>query len=268
MRCEDVRLELAAVVTGREEPPAGVLRHVAGCPRCARERDALAETVGLLASISTPRADLREETIAAASSDDVARLVRTAVPALPPEEFRAKVLAASTAGGAVVPLRVGRRKGAVWSAAAVTVAAVVSLAWWGLRGDGPGEAGAFASIPRGHDLVEVTLRGETEAQATLTHYRHDNYRLTLSTAGYDVTPPGYQYAVWLRGHGGEVPLGGFRLKHEDVFTIPFAIAVDPARYPEIVVTLEPVDGEPAMTGTVVSSARLDAGSVHHGEYDE
>ena len=131
----------------------------------------------------------------------------------------------------------------------------------GGRGDAEG-------IPAGHQTQVVALSGSGPSRAIVDHYRHDNFRITLSVEGYEPTPPGVRYAVWVRGAGGDVAIGTFRLKRPDAFRIPFALGVNPSEYSELVVTLEPNDGDPELTGEVVTQGSFDPATVHHGTYDD
>ncbi|MBA2725517.1 MAG: anti-sigma factor [Actinobacteria bacterium] len=123
------------------------------------------------------------------------------------------------------------------------------------------------NIPEGHETQILEVQGMGPPVVEVRHYRHDNFRLTLSVEGYEATPVGFHYAVWVRGEPGDVGIGTFRLKRSDDFEIPFAVGVNPTEYPDILVTLEPNDGDPALTGDVVSEAHFDLETVHHGGYN-
>jgi hypothetical protein len=225
------------------------------------------------AGVVSPPTHVRDGVMASIVAETLGPALRTAVSTLPPEGLGAKV-----AQAIISPLEAARsrrppRLRGLLSAAATFGALVFAIVSWSQLQDArdqlrDGRPIPSSGIPEGHETQVLTLGGEMTGNATLVHYRHDNFRLTLSVDGFDVTPAGFQYAVWLRGDGGDVPLGGFRLKRQDDFKVAFAIAVDPALYPEIVVTLEPTDGNEMLTGKVVSSAMLDVASVHHGKYDK
>ena len=220
------------------------------------------------AHIASPAPHVRDGVIATVLADRLGPRMHNALAERPPANLRDKVLG-QVGPDNVTELRDRSRRREMALAVIGVAAAVLALFVFVQLRDGSTDGSSFpAAIPTGHDVQEIALEGKFAADATLTHYRHDNYRLVLSVEGYPVTPPRTQYAVWLRGDSGVVPIGGFRLKGADDFRVPFAIAVDPARFPEIVVTLEPVDGDPDLTGEVVNSAVLDAGSVHHGTYEE
>ena len=79
---------------------------------------------------------------------------------------------------------------------------------------------------------------------------------------------GFHYAVWVRGETGDVSIGTFRLQRPDDFDIPFALGVNPSEFPELVVSIEPNDGNPRLTGEVVTSGQFDLDRVHHGIYED
>lgn len=123
-------------------------------------------------------------------------------------------------------------------------------------------------MPEGHKTQIVGLEGMGPDELEVRHYRHDNFRLTLSTDGFEPTLAGFHYAVWVRGSDGDVAIGTFRIKRPDDFEIPFALGVNPSEYPELVITLEPNDGDPALTGEIVTSGEFDLETVHHGSYND
>lgn len=278
MNCEDLRDDLVAWIRNELDHARAneIAQHLQYCSACAEEKAELEEmmTVLVLASPAVPPANLRSAVMGAMTTENFAPELRRAVPALPPSELKAKTIAAARRNQPASVLRMSRlpfRPREIMFAAAAMIAIVfASMTWLQLQDARRSTTGVPSAeeIPRGHKMQSFALEGDVESKAELTHYRHDNYRLVLSVAGYEVTPPGFQYSVWLRGPQGDVPLGGFRLKKRDDFTVPFAIAVDPVHYPEVVVTLEPLDGSPALEGKVVNSATLDVGAVHHGEYEE
>lgn len=279
MNCEEVRADLVAWIRDELDFARAndIAQHLQSCSACAEEQAELEETMTILvlASPAEPPANLRSTVMTAMIAENFAPELRRAVPGLPPTELKAKTVAAARRDQPGSIRRSSRlssfRPREIAFAAAATVAIVfASVTWLQLQDARRSTTGAPSEegIPRGHNMQSFVLKGDVESKAGLAHYRHDNYRLILSTAGYEVTPPGFQYSVWLRGPQGDVPLGGFRLKRQDDFTVPFAIAVDPVQYPQVVVTLEPLDGSPALDGEVVNSATLDVRSVHHGEYEE
>lgn len=251
-------------------------RHLSSCDACRSELAEVEwtmETLGTFAA-ERPAPHLRAGVLATAESERLAPLLVHAVE--PPRPgLKATVLAAveresqKTTGASVIPLKPrGQRVARLLAAAALVVAGIVfgsTLGGNGLFGtDTPTEE----EIPRGHETQTVALSGSGPSSATIDHYRHDNFRLNLSVEGYDPTPSGSHYAVWVRGKSGDVAIGTFRLKQLDDFTIPFALGVNPTEYPELVVTLEPNDGDPALTGPIVTRGRFDVETVQHGQYED
>ncbi|MDR7275095.1 anti-sigma factor [Catenuloplanes atrovinosus] len=109
------------------------------------------------------------------------------------------------------------------------------------------------------------LEGGTEYAATGADGATGTVRLVptgtgtgvvLEPDGLPAAPEGSYYAAWLRGpDGATVPLGSF---HERRTGIPIFLwsAVEPAAFPELVVTLQSENDQPGPTGPEVLTARL------------
>lgn len=266
MKCASVQPELFSLIRA-EDAPVEVAHHVEHCISCTEEMGSLKDVVTAIeaAGVIRPPEHLRAAVLERALEESVGTELRLAVPALPPVALKERVMAATKAQPVrLAPRRKTNVRELIFAAAAI-IALVFATFSYVQRDE---EGGSGGEIPRGHDMQTVALSGEVGAKGTLTHYRHDNYRLSLSVEGYEVTPPDFQYAVWLRGPEGDVPLGGFRIKRPDDFVVPYAIAVDPVEYPRLVVTLEPIDGDERLTGDVVSEGRLDPAKVYHGDYQD
>lgn len=218
-------------------------------------------------AVAAPSSDLRYGLLGAVEAQDLRPLLVHAVDQPSPAVRQQVLEAVREEPGSLPSLSRARRRRdvaqRVLAAAAVVIVAVT--AGWLLRGD-TGTTGD--EIPVGHETQVVALRGMGPSEAAVRHFRHDNFRLTLSVSGFRPTPAGFHYAVWVQGQDGDVAVGTFRLKSDDAFDIPFAIGVNPSEYPELLVTLEPNDGDPALTGEIVTRGRFDPQSVHHGDYDE
>jgi anti-sigma-K factor RskA len=277
MKCEQVRPELFGLINAEldEVEFERVRSHCLSCSSCASEGDALRSTIASLQSaapIALPT-ELKSAVLDAAANDEMGRRLAEAVPVLPPDRLKERVLSTVRAEGADRPERAVHRKvirlrPREWVFAAAAVFALVFGGFMWLRLDDGGTGTPPGRIPRGHDMQTFALEGRVDSEATLTHYAHDNFRLSMSMSGYDPNPAGTYYAVWLRGPRGDVALGGFRLKRPDDITVPFAIAVDPAEYQTVLVTLEPEDGDPLLNGEVVSRGVLDREMIHHGTYEK
>ncbi len=278
MNCEGVRQdlplhlrdELSVVDRGHLEA------HLASCGSCTSELEAVRQIMASIQAngIEPPSSDLRAVVLAMAEADRLAPMLSRAVEP-PRAELKQQVLGAiqreakNAHRPATVSVLARHRKQVARAlvAAAILVAGVVLGSVFGTEDPSVGTV-AIGSVPLGHETQVVTLEGMGPSNAVVRHYRHDNFRLILSVVGYEVTPAGFHYAVWVRGSAGDVAIGTFRLKRSDTFDIPFAIGVNPTDYPELAVTLEPDDGDPALTGQIVTRGRFDPKSVHHGTYDE
>lgn len=277
MDCEQVLIELPSLLRGELGPEleSEVQRHLAGCDRCRTELVELESTLTLVsaAGVSSGSPELRASVLGAAEAASLSSLLSFAVPP-PPARIKEELMAAAeatlpAASGTVVPLVRSRRTtvARVLASAAILVAGIVlgSTVFGNDRADRTDLAG---EIPEGHETQILALVGMGPPEAMVRHYRHDNFRVTLSVEGFEATPAGSHYAVWVRGDDGDVAVGTFRLKRDDDFKIPFAVGVNPSEYPAFVVTLEPNDGNPLLTGDVVTEGSFDPSQVHHGRYDE
>ena len=277
MRCDDVRIELPLYARdGAGGEMGGIVHHLDSCPGCREDLRELRETIALVKESAgeRPGAELRSAVLGAVEATSLGPLLAHAT-APPPAALKRTVMAAieREAGGSpsasVTRLAPRRLQAArILAAAAILVAGVV-LGSTIVSDRGPVvESAGPGTIPEGHETQTVALEGAGPATAEVRHYRHDNFRITLSMDGFDTTPPGHHYAVWVRGPEGDVAVGTFRLKAQDDFEIPFAVGVNPTEYPQLVVSLEPNDGDPALTGEVVTEGRFDPATVHHGSYDD
>lgn len=274
MTCEKVSIELPFHLRGELDAVTelSVTEHLRGCETCRHDLVDLETTLQLIgSSAAVPPAHMRTDVLSAVEASHLGPLLEHVV-VPPPPELRRRVLAAVEREGAdptsvavFSPRRA--RLPRLLATAALILAGVVggyTLAD-SLNRD---ETNGVTAIPEGHETQVVALSGMGPPNASVRHYRHDNFRITLSVRGFEVTPVGSHYAVWVRGPEGDVPIGTFRLKHADDFDIPFAVGVNPSKYPEFVVTMEPNDGDPRLTGEVVTEGRFDLGTIHHGTYDD
>lgn len=277
MDCDGVREELPLLTRGELDPGRQhmVEEHLAACGACRAELAELESLLTLVGAVgaAAPAPELRDSVLGSVEAANLSSLLSLAVEA-PPARVKENVMAAAredadaTPVATVTPLSGRRRQLAqALAAAAILIAGVVlgsSLA----GNDVPAPPAVGLDMPEGHETQVVDLEGMGPSEAAVRHYRHDNFRVALSVEGYEPTPPGFHYAVWVRGKEGDVAVGTFRLKREDDFDIPFAVGVNPTDYPAFVVTLEPNDGDPALTGEVVTEGSFDPARVHHGSYDD
>jgi hypothetical protein len=84
----------------------------------------------------------------------------------------------------------------------------------------------------------------------------------LEDDGLEDLPAGEYYEAWLIGPGDtaerpeRVSAGTFHPDNRGLVRVDLSAAVDPARYPDLAVTAEPGDGDPAASSRVVRRARL------------
>jgi anti-sigma factor RsiW len=211
------RDELPGLLLG-ELPPAtagAVDRHLAGCDPCRR--------------------DLAAVVVASSALRDAARF-----PVAPAAEF--PPLRPGVAG---VPGPVPRDRARRWrwllGAAAVLVALALgvggpTLGWD--RGAGRDRTVALGAPAAGPAGAEAHMRGAGDDQV-----------MTITARGLPRPPAGGYYEVWLVGDAGRVfPVGVLAPDGEGIWSLPADVA---ARYRAIRVTLEPPDGDPAMSTTTV-----------------
>lgn len=282
MNCDRAREELPLLRRGElaGDIQQDVRQHLAACADCRAEQADLESVLTLVgaAGASAPGPELRDTVLGNVEAANLSSLLTLAVEA-PPARLKENVMAAARevaaaeevgAGPVATVTQLGRRRrqlAQALAAAAILVAGVVLGS--ALFGDDGGDRPPVALVvPEGHETQVLDLEGMGPSAASVRHYRHDNFRVTLSVAGYETTPAGFHYGVWVRGDKGDVAVGTFRIKRADVFDIPFAVGVNPSEYPAFVVTLEPNDGNPALTGEVVTEGSFDPAQVHHGNYDD
>lgn len=253
--------------------PTEVSEHVSSCAACSTELVEIKETMSFTQrlGISQPPEALRHEVLASVEAASMAPALGLVV-GPPSADLKSSVMRAveqqrDRERSVVTPMRSRTPRLAAALAAAAALLLVGAAIGSALQPDAP-DVDVAGEIPVGHETQMLQLQGAGPSEAEVDHYRHDNFRITLSVEGFEPTPPGKHYAVWVRGEPGDVALGTFRIKRLDDFVIPFAMGVNPDEYPTFVVTLEPNDGNPALTGEVLSHGDFDLESVHHGSYDE
>jgi hypothetical protein len=239
--------------------------HLSACHDCSAELAAfraLAERLDA-ARLQVPPRDLKYDVLARAHADDLGPLVQPVLASRPPTKLKKKVLAGiarAPGSRAAKPVAWGLAAAAVVAGAfAVTSAAQLRRTEDRLDDVRDRAEAAVDQIgPVGRTMQTLTLgAGDSETTASLVHLRHDNFRVVLDTEDMTVSPPGYHYELWLYGRRGEISMGSFRLLRPDELRVAFPVGVDPAAFPHMVVTLEPDDGDPAMSQQVVAHALLD-----------
>jgi hypothetical protein len=92
---------------------------------------------------------------------------------------------------------------------------------------------------------EATMR-ETESGVAIT----------LRLERLEPAPAGFYYQAWVAGPAGSVPIGTFHIRDGDEEPIELWSGVDTADYPNVTVTIEPEDGNPASSGLQVLVGEL------------
>ena len=146
--------------------------------------------------------------------------------------------------------------------AAVAAVAAIAFALGGV---------AFDDDDHGEDLLaggvvefEATLAGPGgQATAAATGIRTGIGRtIQLRTDDLPILPPGDLYELWFVGPGdtpndpNRISAGTFHPDDQGRSHVDLTAAVDPALYPELSVTSEPGDGNPAPTGPEVLRALI------------
>ncbi len=243
---------LGAYLLGRLDPTETVAfrHHLARCERCSAEEAELAEVAALLQRTS---------------------------PVAPPEGLEARVLAAvadaarlaprEPAGAAADPPgdELAARRGLRAAGAGLAVAAGLALAFLLGSGTATDTTTTVAQAPR--TITDTSLPGSPEKAATL---RGDGVRaeaqvnvtgpgrvVSVRSMSVPKIPKGTYYELWFVGPGdsprapNRISAGTWHPDKRGLTDVRFLIAADPAKFPEIEVTREPPDGDPAPSGTVV-----------------
>lgn len=162
----------------------------------------------------------------------------------PPVEVAPPVAGAGT--GAVVDLSAARsrRRGlhpAVGALLGAAAAAAVAIGVAVVPRGGDGGAGfALAAT----DLAPGAA-GSGRARSTAS-----GIEITLEIDGLPRAPAGSFYEAWLKGDKGLVPIGTFHTGGRIVLWS----GVEPRDYPQLTVTIEPEDGDPASSGRRILTA--------------
>jgi hypothetical protein len=285
LSCEDVRLDLVPHYRGdlNADRTAAIDTHLRSCGRC---REDLAELVWAASLIErhvtaeSPSAGTKEGAFALLEAERLGPLLVRAGLWTPPDDLKARALGravtAESPPAGVTRLRSRAVPAALAAAAAIALFFAVSyrsqLQGVAADRDRAQEIAQRAEEqvgPPGHPMQTLTLAGAgLDAEVDLFHFRHDNYRIVLDILDMPVTPPDHHYELWLTGERGDVSVGSFRIKSEDRFVNAWVVGVDPGDFPNLVLSVERNDGDPALGGRVVSRAAFDPGHVYHGRYDE
>ncbi len=279
MSCDEIRFDLPLLAVGEASggATAAIEDHLETCETCRDEFTAFRHTIATLQSHASepPPAEVRRTVLATVEAAKLGPLLEYLVEP-PRSALKDSVMAAAQSDSdkrphraSVIPMRPRPERLVRILAAAAVVAAAFAVGTIADLGGGKSRPSADGSkVPPGHETQVLALEGMGPTTAHVRHYRHDNFRITYSVEGFEPTPTGFHYAVWVRGEPGDVAVGTFRLKRPDDFEIPFAVGVNPTEYPRFVVTLEPNDGDPTLNGQEITTGRFDPRTVHHGDYND
>jgi hypothetical protein len=132
------------------------------------------------------------------------------------------------------------------AAALVVGVAVVELVGSTSDGDGTGQEVALAGTELAPGASAVATLRDTPTGVAVD----------LEVEGLPPAPEGSYYQAWVKGPAGLVAIGTFHNREPDDEPVGLWSGVDTAAYPEITVTLEPEDGDPASSGQRVLGGSL------------
>ncbi len=201
----------AALLSG--DHPEGLDGHLAACLECRRLADDLRSAADLLADPL-----LWEEPPPDLEDRIVGAIERTATA---PETHRGSSLRSRWLG--------------LVAAAAMIVA--IGGAWLSTRDPAPDWTATLTGVDG--TAAAATIAGWNTGSGT---------RVVLEAPGLDPADPGYAYELWFARDGDEVVSAGtFRTAD----SVELTVGVARRDYPTIVVTLEPLDGDPRPSGVAV-----------------
>lgn len=249
--CEAYRLDFHAYLMGELSPPdaKAVRAHVDSCEDCRQELDRLGQVHKLLVDAPIdhrPGPRLEDEVFSLVALEPVGRLASEApLAAEPPDGLERDALLRA---GVLAPRRSRATTVLVPALGAATlVLGILGINWRSEAGRVREDFG-----PGGDTMQLVDLDGSPEppegTTVELVRYGDAAYKVVMD----GVVPPapeGYYYEVWMSGPDGRVSGGTFTVGDEDTVH-NFAVAVDPADYPYLEISLEPEDGDPSMNGDV------------------
>jgi anti-sigma-K factor RskA len=161
-------------------------------------------------------------------------------------------------GSSPPPVRAPWRRGLVLRPAAAVAACVALLAAGAGAGvllrpgtDGPGPVAPADTSGAGR-AVPVALAALPDGPAARGDARLSGREVVVRAAGLEPTRGGRFCEVWLLNAPDDlVSLGTFRVGADGTARVRLPVAVDPARFAFLDVSVEPADGDPAHSGRSV-----------------
>jgi hypothetical protein len=259
MNEHEIRFELPALLAGTLDPEAAsaVRAHLDECSACRLDLEELARTISLLRDAPVeeiPPTSLENRVFSAAELESVGKMVAGA-----PLEYRppAELALKSFAGTGLVGFKSqGRWPRIATLAAPALTAAVLVLGVFGVYWHAHAKHLEDSFGPEGQHirsmrLADVRHQGAS-ARADLWRVSNQNYRIVVHCEHLRATPLGYHYEVWFYGeHHRWSPAGSFR---DCSRTLDETVGIDLLDYPFVEITLEPDDGNPAITGPTIMQA--------------
>lgn len=244
MRCEDVLSDLPAYVAAGpgDAGTSAVERHLATCRSCTDTVRQIRDTVAVMRTAPlehAPPPGLEDDVLSLVEIEPVGRLVRSAaVEHDPPIDLERRAL--EHAGVAGRPQ--SRWQRTTTMLAPGLAAAVALLGWLGANWRSDADLARSQLGPLGEAVGTAELSAESTSasgpQVKIMKFAPGRYRLVLVCDDVPEAPTGHHYAVWLEGASGRVPVGAFDVDAGNPMAYPFPVAVDPADFPRIVITLE------------------------------
>jgi anti-sigma-K factor RskA len=206
-------------LTAEEE--RGLERHLEGCPECRNELESIRHTHELLrkGAATAPPPELKDRVLVQATSETPAR-----------SRVRWRLL--------------------VSAAATLLVIAVLGVGLlWATFGDSP------VSLPLTATALAPGASGVVRGEPA-----GENIRIELEVGGLPELGEDEYYEMWYYAEeehgGGRISCGAFRTAPEGQTIVNFTTPLNARNYPEIEVTREPDDGDPASSGEAVLEGNL------------
>lgn len=136
--------------------------------------------------------------------------------------------------------------GGLAAASALVVALLVTRGMTGTAGDTGGREVAMSGTALAPEASATARVSETPSGVSII----------LRVEGLDPAPDGFYYQAWVKGTAGLVAIGTFHVRDGEDEPVELWSGVAVASYPDLTVTLEPEDGDPASSGQRVLTGSI------------